>query len=156
MLAAIVGNIAIPAAELGVGPPPAPPPEPTPQPEPVAETKVEEKPVEVALPKPKKAEPKKVEPKKPAEPARWWVQVAGGANVNDLPKAWNALVAKSSALKGRQAWTTPLRFTNRLLTGPFKTDDEAQAFVNKLAAGGLSAFTFESEAGQKVTRLPAR
>jgi hypothetical protein len=84
------------------------------------------------------------------------VQVAGGANVADLPKAWNALTAKNPALKKRQAWTTPLRFTNRLLTGPFASSAEAQAYVNTLGKDGLSAFAFQSEAGQKVTRLPAK
>lgn len=118
--------------------------------------KTEAKKAEAKKAEAKKAEARKPEPKKPAEPARWWVQVAGGANVNDLPKAWNALAAKSTLLKGRQAWTTPLRFTNRLLTGPFASGGEAQAFVNKLGGAGLSAFTFESEAGQKVTRLPAK
>jgi hypothetical protein len=131
-------------------------PEP-PKPEPKAgSAKAASRKAEAKTPEPKKPEAKKSAPKPPAEPARWWVQVAGGANVADLPKAWNALTAKSAALKGRQAWTTPLRFTNRLLTGPFATAGEAQAFVNKLGGGGLSAFTFESEAGQKVTRLPAR
>lgn len=105
---------------------------------------------------PKKTDAKKVEPKKATEPARWWVQVAGGANVADLPKAWNALTAKNPALKKRQAWTTPLRFTNRLLTGPFASSAEAQAYVNTLGKDGLSAFAFQSEAGQKVTRLPAK
>mgnify|MGYP005992741049 CR=1 FL=1 len=105
---------------------------------------------------PKKTDAKKAEPKKATEPARWWVQVAGGANVADLPKAWNALTAKNPALKKRQAWTTPLRFTNRLLTGPFASSAEAQAYVNTLGKDGLSAFAFQSEAGQKVTRLPAK
>lgn len=172
VLAAIVRNIAIPAAELGVAPPlapvieaPAPRPEPTPvaatpAPRAAAPSKPEVKP-EAAKPKPKRAEakkpePKKAEPKKPVEPARWWVQVAGGANVGDLPKAWSALAAKSSALKGRQAWTFPVRATNRLLTGPFKSASEAQAFVNTLAKGGLSAFSVQSEAGQKVSRLPTK
>lgn len=90
-----------------------------------------------------------------AEPARTFVQVAGGANVDDLPKSWRALVAKAPAeFKGKQAWTTPLRFTNRLLAGPFKTGGEAQDFVNALGKKGLSAFTFTSEAGQKIAKLP--
>ncbi len=104
----------------------------------------------------KKGEAKKPEPKKAAEPARWWVQVAGGANVDDLPKAWSALTAKNPTLKKRQAWTTPLRFTNRLLTGPFASSAEAQAYVNTLGKDGLSAFAFQSEAGQKVTRLSTK
>lgn len=89
------------------------------------------------------------------DPARHWVQVAGGANVGDLPKAWRALVAKAPELKGRQTWTTPLRFTNRLLVGPFKTSAEAQGFVNTIGKKGVSAFAWTSEAGQKIERLAA-
>lgn len=97
--------------------------------------------------------PAKPDPVK-RDPARTWVQVAGGANKADLPKAYRALGAKAAALKGRAAWTTPLRATNRLLVGPFKTDDEAQAFVNTLAKQGLSAFVWASEPGQKIEQLP--
>lgn len=103
-------------------------------------------------PKAKKPEPK---PKVPAEPARVWVQVAGGANEASLPKAWKAVVAKAPALKGKAGWWTPLRATNRVLTGPFKTATEAQAFVNTLGKSGVSGFVFTSEAGQKVTKLGA-
>lgn len=88
------------------------------------------------------------------EPARAWVQVAGGANEGDLKKAWAALQSKSPDLfRGRQGWSTPLRATNRVLTGPFKTADEAQAFVNRMAKAGLSGFVFTSAKGQKVVRL---
>ncbi len=113
-------------------------------------------------PKAKPTDPKAVakgkakpEPVK-AEPARHWVQVAGGANVKDLPKAWKALVAKAEPeFRGKQAWTTPLRFTNRLLAGPFKSPGEAQGFVNAIGKKGLSAFAWTSEAGQKIEKLAA-
>lgn len=88
-----------------------------------------------------------------AEPARHWVQVAGGANQADLAKAWAAVRARSSLLAGRAAFSTPLRATNRVVTGPFKTEAEAQDFVNRLAKQGVSAFTFASAPGQKMTRL---
>lgn len=88
-----------------------------------------------------------------SQPARIWVQVAGGANEGDLGKAWSAAQAKSPALKGRAGYKTPLRATNRVLTGPFKTDAEARAFVNQLAKQGVSAFSFTSDAGQKVEKL---
>lgn len=105
----------------------------------------------------KAAEEKKKNDPKRLEPARVWVQVAGGATVGDLPKQWTRVRESAPALfKGKQGWTTPLRGTNRLLTGPFKSDDEAQAFVNSLAKTGISAFAFTSEAGQKITKLPAK
>lgn len=89
-----------------------------------------------------------------ANPERIWVQVAGGAYAGDLPKAYAAVKAKAPTVFGsRGGWSTPLRATNRVLTGPFKTDAEARAFVNQLAKAGVSAFTFTSEPGQAVTKL---
>ena len=92
-----------------------------------------------------------------ANPERIWVQVAGGANEDDLPKAWAATKAKAPELfAGHKGYKTPLRATHRVLTGPFKTDAEARAFVNQLAKKGVSAFPVTSEVGQSVTRLDAK
>ncbi|WP_294283668.1 SPOR domain-containing protein [uncultured Sphingomonas sp.] len=91
-----------------------------------------------------------------ANPSRIWVQVAGGANEDDLPKAWAAAKAKAPALAGKSGWKTPLRATNRVLAGPFKTDAEARSFVNQLTKQGIGAFTFTSDAGQVVERLSAK
>lgn len=99
------------------------------------------------------ADAKKPDTTAKAEPARFWVQVAGGANEDTLAKEWARVQGQAAALKGRQGWTTPLRATNRVLTGPFKTDDEAMALVNTLKKQGVSAFMFTSDAGQKITRL---
>jgi Flp pilus assembly protein TadD len=83
-----------------------------------------------------------------------YVQVAGGANKEDMDKAWEGVKKKAPDLmKGHTPSTTPLRATNRLLVGPFKTDEEAQAFVNKMAGKGLSGFTFKSAKGQKVEKV---
>lgn len=91
------------------------------------------------------------------EPSRIWVQVAGGANERDLPKEWAKVREKApAAFKGKGGWMTPLRATNRVLTGPFKTDAEARSFVNALAKEGVSGFAFTSDAGQKVTRLAGK
>lgn len=99
------------------------------------------------------AEERKAEKK---QPARIWVQVAGGANESDLPKAWSAVKGKSATLGGKAAYTTKLRATNRVVTGPFKTEAEARAMVNKLAKEGVSAFTFTSSAGQKMTKIEGK
>ncbi len=153
MLASIIETIAIPASELDVVAPAAPP-----KPRPAA---IESKKPEATKPQAKKLEVKKPEAKKPdpakAEPARWWVQVAGGANEAALGRDWKRLATKSpAAFRGRMAWTTPVRATNRLLAGPFKTQGEAGAFVNLLAKDGSSAFTWQSEAGQVIERLPSK
>ncbi|KRC82628.1 SPOR domain-containing protein [Sphingomonas sp. Root241] len=173
VLAAIVAGITIPGEELQIvnATPVDLPPEPArvaaatpgaakpalakPKPEPAKPEPAKSKDVkkaELAKPDPKA---KKPDPKTKAEPARVWVQVAGGANQASLSKAWKAVVAKAPALKGKTGWWTPLRATNRVLTGPFKTAAEAQAFVNTLGKSGVSGFVFTSEAGQKVTRLGA-
>jgi tetratricopeptide (TPR) repeat protein len=97
------------------------------------------------------------EPVKPAEPSRHWVQVAGGADKAALPREFARLKAKAPKLLSAQtAWTTPLRATNRLLVGPFKSDDDAQSFVNELGKAELTAFAWTSEAGQKIEKLSAK
>lgn len=179
VIARIMAGITIPASELGVDPLPGREAEPTPAPEPqpatapaVAASKPKAEPV--AKPAaPTKVDPKaktdpkakaktdskakpKVDPAK-AEPARHWVQVAGGSDVKALPKAWKAAVADAPAeFRGKQAWTTPLRFTNRLLAGPFKTPAAAQDFVNAIKKKGVSAFVWTSEAGQKIEKLDVK
>ena len=92
----------------------------------------------------------------PRDEPRIWVQVAGGAFEGDLPKAWAAVKSKAPALAKRDGYATPLRATNRVVTGPFKSEAEAQALVNQLARQGIAAFTFTSAAGQKVTRLSGK
>lgn len=91
------------------------------------------------------------------EPSRRWVQIAGGADKLALPREFNRLKAKAPAAFGtRTGWTTPLSATNRLLVGPFKTDAEAQTFVNELSKAEISAFSWTSPAGQAIEKLPAR
>ena len=104
-----------------------------------------------------KAARAKAEKEAKANPSRIWVQVAGGANRGDLPRAWAQVKAKApDAFRGKTGWSTPLNATNRVLAGPFKTGDEAQDFVNQLAKKGISAFPFTSVKGQKVDKLPAK
>jgi tetratricopeptide (TPR) repeat protein len=170
ILAAIVSGIKVPEAELelmdGSGDeeatgteivqplPVQPEVAPPPRPEPV---RAAAKPAPAA----KKPEPrKKPEPPKPKvkpEPARIWVQVAGGANEKTLPTTWRNLVKQApAAFKGKSGWSTPLRATNRVLAGPFKSSKEAQGFVNALKKEKISAFVFTSEAGQKITKLEVK
>lgn len=138
---------------------PEPKPKEAPKPEaPAKDAKAKADPkAKGAKPDPKTAKPDPKKDPAKAEPARVWVQVAGGANEASLPKAWAAAVAKApTAFKGKSGWWTPLRATNRVLAGPFKTAAEAQSFVNAITKQGLSAFVFTSEAGQKITRLGAK
>lgn len=181
ILARIISTIGVPAEELDVAPiKPAAPPAVAQKAEadvstPVvaankaSDNKASDKKAPVDKAAAKAAAEKKLADKKLADekaaklkvlkanPARVWVQVAGGASTRDLPREWTRLSSKApAAFKSRAAYTTPLRFTNRLLTGPFKTGDEAQDFVNQIARFGLTGFVFTSEAGQIIDKLPTK
>jgi Flp pilus assembly protein TadD len=90
-------------------------------------------------------------------PARIWVQVAGGSNRAGLTSTWKKTrEAAPGLLKGASAWSTPLNRTNRLLVGPFKSNNEARDMVNKLKKAGLSVFAFTSTQGQEIEKLSTR
>ena len=90
-------------------------------------------------------------------PARIWVQVAGGSNRAGLTSTWKKTrEAAPALLKGASAWSTPLNRTNRLLVGPFKSNNEARDMVNKLNKAGLSVFAFTSTQGQEIEKLSSR
>ncbi|WP_162875579.1 SPOR domain-containing protein [Sphingomonas crusticola] len=87
-------------------------------------------------------------------PARHWVQVAGGANKADLGREWAKLKAKwPTQLAGRSPWTTHYRFTNRLLIGPFATSAAAQDWVGDRKKEGFATFRVETAAGDPVERV---
>jgi Flp pilus assembly protein TadD len=87
-------------------------------------------------------------------PARHWVQIAGGANKRDLGKEWSKLKAKwPGQLAGRSPWTTHYRYTNRLLIGPFATSDAAQDWVSDRKKEGLATFRVETANGDLVERV---
>jgi hypothetical protein len=92
-----------------------------------------------------------------ANPARIWVQIASGANDAYLGQAWKTITAKApQAFRGKAGYSQSVRATNRVMTGPFKTDAEARAFVNQLAKQGVPSYSVSTEAGEAVTRLPAK
>ncbi len=170
ILARIISTIGVPASELEVAPvaPATAGGAPTPL-DPKKPAALDKKALEKKALADKAAAEKKLADKKladekaaklkaaKADPSRIWVQVAGGSSVRDLPKEWARLRDKAPVpFKARGAYTTPLRFTNRLLAGPFKSEDEAQGFVNQIAKSGLTGFVFTSDAGQKIDKLPVK
>jgi tetratricopeptide (TPR) repeat protein len=92
----------------------------------------------------------------PVNPARHWVQIAGGANRSSMPREFARLRDQAPALlRGRTPYVTPANATNRLLVGPFANEREAQSFVNRLGQSDVPAFAWTSAAGQEIERLPA-
>lgn len=87
-------------------------------------------------------------------PARHWVQVAGGANKRDLGKEWSKLKSKwPSQLAGRSPWTIHYRHTNRLMIGPFASSDAAQDWVSDRKKEGFATFRVETDTGEQVERV---
>ncbi|MDB5688935.1 MAG: sporulation protein, partial [Sphingomonas bacterium] len=85
---------------------------------------------------------------------RYWVQVASGSNRADLGKVWGKTRDKApKLLAGRTTWTTPWKQSNRLLVGPFKSEEEAQGLVNSLGKAGLGGIRFTTEGKAKVEKL---
>ncbi len=76
-----------------------------------------------------------------------------GSNRAAMSKEWQRLVGTAAALRGRKPSITPWRSNYRLLTGPFASDAEAQAFVEKLRGQGVSSYQWTSPAGQAVDSL---
>jgi Flp pilus assembly protein TadD len=103
----------------------------------------------------KAEEPKaKPKPKPPANPRRFWAQVATGRNVKALAFDWRRIQRESgSLLAKRKAYTAKWGQTRRLLTGPYETESEADKAVSALKKKGLDAFEFTSDEGEEVSPL---
>jgi tetratricopeptide (TPR) repeat protein len=90
----------------------------------------------------------------PANPSRVWVQMAIGNNRAALVYQYGAFRRQAPALlDGRGAYTAQWNATNRLLVGPFASESAGRAFANQLAARGVQAHTWTSDAGQEIDAL---
>lgn len=110
------------------------------------EPKAEEKPVE-------KEKPKKPAP--PAHPSRIWVQLGVGRNKDAIAFDWRRRAKEAPALfKKRQAYVSEMGRTNRILAGPFETQQAANEFIAGLKKAGIDdALPWTSPAGQVVDPL---
>jgi hypothetical protein len=108
---------------------------------------------EAAKPSPKPA-PAKAKPKPPANPSRVWVQVGTGRDVKALAFTWRRLQKEGGPLLAKHdAYSAKWGATRRLVTGPYKSEDEAQDAIKALKKKGLDAFEFTSDDGEAVTPL---
>ncbi len=107
---------------------------------------------------------REIAPPQPAEPparrlavnpSRHWVQLATGSDVAKFRYDWMRIVRfAQDLLDGRQPFYAAWGANNRLITGPFASDAEAQALVTRLAGGGVPSFVFTSSNGERVIPLP--
>jgi hypothetical protein len=91
------------------------------------------------------------------EPVRHWVQLAHASDPDVLPREFDRLKEKAPKLfAGRVAWTASAKSTNRLLVGPFESEEAAQHFVDRLEKADLTALAWTNDAGQKVEKMTTR
>lgn len=97
------------------------------------------------------------EPAKPAHPARHWVQLATAPDRAGLTRDFRRISGNSKGLlNDAKGYLADWGNTNRLLTGPFRSESAAQAMVTRLDEAGIKAFTFSSKEGEEVTAIAAR
>jgi Flp pilus assembly protein TadD len=92
------------------------------------------------------------QPPAQANPSREWVQLATGTNRAGMIFTYGQFRQRASGLLSGRA---PYMATNRLLVGPFPTEAAAGAFARQLAARGVQAHSWTSDAGQRIDQLQA-
>lgn len=105
-----------------------------------------------------KASTEEAKPAKAAVSAsRLYVQLAGGANADQMNREYDRIrKAKPALFRSRQPLVSAVKGWSRLLVGPFKDTDEAQEFVNDLHAAKLSGFVWTAPSGLKLEKLAAK
>lgn len=88
-----------------------------------------------------------------AEPARFWVQVGVGRNVDAFAFDWRRLAKKAGgALDGKGPWAAKYGATNRMLAGPYPNEAAARAALKQLKDNDIEALPFKSAQGEKVSK----
>ncbi|MGQ7828512.1 SPOR domain-containing protein [Altererythrobacter sp. Z27] len=97
------------------------------------------------------------EPPKPAPPvypSRHWVQLATGRDRDALSFDWRRMARKAPDLLGKRSpYVVRWGQANRLLAGPFPTQDAAREMVRALRQQGFDSFTYTSPAGEEIVEL---
>lgn len=92
-----------------------------------------------------------------ASASRIYVQLAGGANADQMNREFDRIrKAKPALFKARQPMVSAVKGWSRLVVGPFKAADEAQEFVNSLHAAKLEGFVWNAPSGLKLEKLSSK
>jgi Flp pilus assembly protein TadD len=170
-VAAMVASLS-PTLDQEIEQPPAPRPKPTPsaakatpKSEPKNKDVAKAEPAETkSKPSPKAAEAdakaaaaKKQDAAKAREPSRVWVQLGHASTTKPLSDIYGKVKGKASKLiASKTAWVSASKVTNRLLVGPFASEKEANAFIDKLDKFDVEAISWTSPAGQEIRKLAAK
>jgi hypothetical protein len=97
-------------------------------------------------------------PAPPSHPSRIWIQLATGRDRSALGFDWRKFTRDDpDAFKGKKPFASAFGQSNRLLTGPFESQAQANAYLATLRKAGVTgAFVWTSPAGQVVDALPAK
>jgi cell division septation protein DedD len=86
-----------------------------------------------------------------------WLQLAAVSDAQQLPHEFQRIRArKPSLFTGLGGWVAQSGSRSRLLIGPFHSKDDAQMFADALASARIDAFSWTSQPGQVVRRLPSQ
>lgn len=105
----------------------------------------------IEIPRESREPPK---PAPPAHPSRHWVQLATGRDRDALSFDWRRMARKAPDLLGKRSpYVVRWGQANRLLAGPFPTQDAAREMVRALRQQGFDSFTYTSPAGEEIVEL---
>ena len=85
-----------------------------------------------------------------------WIQLASGPNAAALPEQFSRMRERNNKLfEGIRGYVFEEPGRARLLIGPFRNSDEANIFADDLAQVRIDAFTWTSQVGQTIRKLPS-
>jgi hypothetical protein len=95
--------------------------------------------------------------KQAAQPARYWVQIATGSDMNGLAFDYRRMAKKTPVLFNNIAGhTAPWGKSKRLLVGPFADMKTAKKWEADFRKAGGDGFTWQSENGVAVDPLKGK
>ena len=87
---------------------------------------------------------------------RHWVQIASAPD-NLVDHEYRRLKRKHPGLlSDKEGYRTPMGKSNRVLVGPFDSEDAAKAFVGELKKDRLTAIAWTSTEGQGIDKIPPK
>lgn len=88
-------------------------------------------------------------------PRRVWLQLASGTDTASLSSQFRRITGKDRDLfRGLSGFVAEEGGRARLLIGPFKSSTDAKIFAEDLASLDIDAFSWTSQPGQQVRKLP--
>ena len=86
---------------------------------------------------------------------RYWVQLASGQNPGALPGQFNRIKSRApDMMEGLKPYIAQEPNKVRLLVGPFANSSDASDFADGLESARVNAFSWTSDPGQLIRKLP--